>query len=111
MNGQCFSRSPDDRDALRLLHAQRLEPLAQALRQVERIHEGCTRHHDGELLSAVTASHVALTHVAQQKLTHGAQHLVTRSVTVRIVQLLEVIQVEQDQAERVALRGEGFGGR
>ena len=57
----------------------------------------CFGEDESELFAAIAAREIDLTHVFANDLRAGTKRLVTDSVTVTIVYLLEVIEVQQDQ--------------
>ena len=62
------------------------------------------RQDDRELLTSDTADDVAGAHGCTQYVGHLEQELVADAVSVDVVDLLEVVEVEHDQADRVVLR-------
>src|SRR6478735_9016143 len=63
------------------------------------------RQHDGELLAAVAAGEVAVPQHGPQRGADVGQYLITDGVTEAVVDVLEVVQVEHQQARR----GQGAG--
>ena len=64
------------------------------------------RQHHTEFLAADTGQHVGRANLLQPATPHFLQHHVTRQVAIDIVHLLEVVEVEQDDGERL-VRGAG----
>ena len=62
---------------------------------------GVGQQHE-ELLAAVASGEVALAHAGDECGSDGGEHVVAGAVTVGVVDLLEVIEVEQDRRERAA---------
>ena len=62
------------------------------------------RENDRELLAADPADDVARPHGRAKQVCHLEQELVADAVAVDVVDLLEVVEVEHDQADRVVLR-------
>ena len=60
------------------------------------------RHDDCELLAAVAGRHIAGSERGRQRPADLAQHLVANLVSVRVVDVLEVVDVEQGEGHRLA---------
>src|SRR5215467_11698210 len=58
------------------------------------------REYQGELLASVSARDVAAAHLASEQRPHRTEHEIPRFVAERIVDPLEVIQVEEDHGNR-----------
>jgi hypothetical protein len=79
--------------------AQRLDPRAHALGEVEGALEIGAREDDGELLAAVAGRLVDLARLLAQHRGHRGEHPVAGLVAVGVVDRLEVVDVEHDQAD------------
>ena len=77
-------------------------PGAHALGQVVGALEVGARENDGQLLAAVAGGLVDLARGLAQHAGHLAQHEVALLVAVGVVDVLEVVEVEQDEAHRLA---------
>ena len=72
------------------------------LRELERARKVGLGEDQRELLAAVSTGEVDLAHAAEQELPDGAQDRVAGLVAMGVVDLLEVVEVEEDERERVA---------
>ena len=93
---------------------QPLEQQADLLEALARVRERGVGQDEHELLSAVATGDVALAQVLAQHPARLAQHQIARIVPERVVESLEVVQVEHREAERgipaqgaMQLAGEG----
>ena len=62
---------------------------------------------DGKLVAAQPCQRIALTHAATQALGHGLQQLVAERMAVRIVHVLEVIEIEAEHRQVLAAANPG----
>ena len=66
----------------------------------------CFRKDDRKLFTAIAGHQVHLAHLASQQFGYGTQHLVTRRVSVRVVELLELVDIGHDHGEGPTMAGE-----
>src|SRR4051794_11979735 len=59
------------------------------------------RHHGDQLLAAVARGKIVVADTFTQRFGHEAQHLIADAMAVIVVELLEVIDVDQENAERL----------
>src|SRR5262249_52225776 len=66
---------------------------------------GCAgaRHQDDELLTAVARAYVEDAHGAPEDICHLPEHAVSNQVSLRVVEILEVVQVYHEERELVGL--------
>src|SRR5262245_61059924 len=70
------------------------------------------RQNRDQLLAAVAGRQVALAHTVAQRLRHETEHLVADTMAETVVELLEVVDIDQQRAERLALlHGVGLRGQ
>ena len=75
---------------------------AQSLRELERAPRTGVREDDGELVSADAVGLICATHRRAQRVGERADALVARLVAVRVVERLEIVEVDQRQGQRQA---------
>src|SRR4051794_20812524 len=83
----------------------RPDPLADPLGEMLRAVLSCFGEYDDELLAAIAGDDVDLAHLFPDPVGHLDEHGVTDLVAVRVVDLLEPVQVEHQQRQRPAEPG------
>ena len=78
-------------------HNQLADRRAELVGQLFGFSNGRTDHENRELFAAPTRHMVGLSYACRQGVAHGTKHLVAHLVSMRVVDLFEVVDIAQDQ--------------